>query len=86
MKINLVAKSSNGHTALYYDCLSKCSNNIEIIQFLMKNGFTLEKAHEPKKTNPDINKLHHGATLLDLFYDRTQLYHHYLDIQYLRHL
>ncbi|CAF2852914.1 unnamed protein product [Rotaria sp. Silwood2] len=38
------------------------------------------------KTYPDINEFHHGATLLDRFYDCARLYHHYLDIQYLRHL
>ncbi|CAF4650992.1 unnamed protein product, partial [Rotaria sp. Silwood2] len=37
-------------------------------------------------TNPDINEFHHGATLLDRFYDCARLYHHYLNIQYLHHL
>ncbi|CAF0899713.1 unnamed protein product [Adineta ricciae] len=38
------------------------------------------------KTNPDINELHCGSTLLDLLYQRAQYHHHDLDVQHLRQL
>ncbi len=39
-----------------------------------------------QKTNPDINELHYGATLLDLLYGRAQIYDHDIDIEQIRNL
>lgn len=47
-KVNILAKCSNGHTALHYACLIKNSKSLEIIEFLMEHGCTYEKVDEPK--------------------------------------
>jgi len=47
-KVNIMAKCSNGNTALHYACLVKSSKSLEIIEFLMEHGCTYEKVDEPK--------------------------------------
>ncbi|CAF1124964.1 unnamed protein product [Rotaria sordida] len=47
-KVNVLAKCSNGHSALHYACLLKNSKALEIVEFLMEHGCTYEKVDQPK--------------------------------------
>ncbi|UJR37800.1 hypothetical protein I4U23_030491 [Adineta vaga] len=108
--VDIMARCTNGYTALHYACLVKNRKSLEIVEILMKHGCTYEKVDQPKgtflytivqhgdrqaamyfidywlKTNPDINELHCGSTLIELLYLRAQYHHHDLDIEYLHQL
>jgi ankyrin repeat protein len=47
-KIDVLAKCSNGHTALHYACLTENLKSLELIEFLMEHGCTYDKIDQPK--------------------------------------
>lgn len=49
-KVDIMAKCTNGHTALHYACLLKSDKTLDIIKFLQEHGCTREKVDEPKGT------------------------------------